>query len=198
MSLCRYVAMCPPLRLATRRRTSLDYVVLVSSCTLYFVGKLNYCCGWKINSIHNTWADRWCECARWLKDVWLYEQNDCMSVRTRRCPVERVGLMRGDDTPATTVGTLHPVTAGAQYYWIYRHHAAGLPWRPQQVLIILLLTFVIFTILLQKWLLLGTWFWSWFEIVLSEGECPGWAQSLINLPPFSLCLSPLNLHARLS
>ena len=107
MSLCRYVAMCPPLRLATRRRTSLDCVVLVSSCTLYFVGKLNYCCGWKINSIHNTWADRWCECARWLKDVWLYEQNECMSVRTRRCPVERVGLMRGDDTPATTAGTLH-------------------------------------------------------------------------------------------
>ena len=30
-----------------------------------------------------------------------------MSVRTRRCPLERVDLMRGDDTPATTVGTLH-------------------------------------------------------------------------------------------
>ena len=30
-----------------------------------------------------------------------------MSVRTKRCPVERVDLMRGDDTLATTVGTLH-------------------------------------------------------------------------------------------
>ena len=167
--------MCPPLCLATRRRTSLDCVVLVSSCTLYFVGKLNYCCGWKINSIHNTWADRWCECARWLKDVWLYEQNDCMSVRTRRCPVERVGLMRGDDTLATTAGTLHPVTAGAQYYWIYRHHAAGLPWRPQWVEV-------------KENAQIAQW--GWLDA--------GWAQSLINLPPFSLCLSPLNLHARLS
>ena len=53
----------------------------------------------------------------------MYEYNECMSVRTRRCPVERVDLMRGDDTGEHTA----PVTAGAQYYQIYRHHAVGLP-----------------------------------------------------------------------
>jgi len=110
MSLCRYVAMCPLLCLATRRRISLDYVVLVSSCTLYFVGKLNYCCGWKINSIHEQ-----IDVVNVQGDWKMYEYNECMSVRTRRCPVERVDLMRGDDTGEHTA----PVTAGAQYYWIY-------------------------------------------------------------------------------
>ena len=117
----------------------------------------------------------------------MYEHNDCMSVRTRRCPVERVGLMRH-----STAGTLHPVTAGAQYHWIYRHHAVGLPWRSQRVKIILLHTFVITTSIRDEkwWAMINSWsICRHFPCVWAPSASVSW-RDYHNFP----CITCLLLH----